>query len=111
MSPKKANPALTIEIGGHTDNTGVKAKNMTLSEARSLAVLTYITQKYPMLDASHFSVKGYGPTMPVAPNTTALGKAKNRRVEFKVTNTEALKIEREKRHFVPKDAAPAGGAK
>ncbi|MFN8586788.1 MAG: OmpA family protein [Candidatus Eisenbacteria bacterium] len=104
-------PALTIEIGGHTDNSGVKAKNMTLSEARALAVLNYITQKYPTLDATHFTVKGYGPTVPVAPNTTALGKAKNRRVEFKVTNTDVLRIEREKRHFVPKETAPAGGAK
>ena len=67
-----------------------------------------MTGKYPMIDATHFTVVGYGPTVPVAPNTTALGKAKNRRVEFKVTNTEALKIEREKRRFVPKDAAPAG---
>jgi outer membrane protein OmpA-like peptidoglycan-associated protein len=104
-------PALTLEIGGHTDNTGVKAKNVTLSEARAQAVLTYMTGKYPMIDATHFTVKGYGPNVPVAPNTTALGKAKNRRVEFKVTNTEALKIEREKRRFVPKDAAPAGTAK
>jgi OOP family OmpA-OmpF porin len=101
-------PALTLEIGGHTDNSGVKAKNMTLSEARAKTVLSYLTQKYPTLDASHFTVKGYGPTMPIAPNTSVLGKSKNRRVEFKVTNTEVLKIEREKRHFVQKgEAAPA----
>ena len=50
--------------------------------------------------------------MPVAPNTSALGRAKNRRVEFKVTNADVLKIEREKRHFVPKeDATPAPGEK
>ena len=101
-------PALTIEIGGHTDNTGKKDKNMVLSEARAKAVLTYLTGKYPTLDGTHFSVKGYGPTMPVAPNTSALGKAKNRRVEFKVTNTDALKIERDKRHFVKaNEGAPA----
>ena len=99
-------PTLTIEIGGHTDNTGLKAKNMALSEARAKAVLGYLAQKYPTLDQSHFTVKGYGPTVPVAPNTTALGKAKNRRVEFKVTNTEALKIEREKRHFLQRDETP-----
>ena len=101
-------PALTIEIGGHTDNTGKKDKNMVLSEARAKAVLDYIVQKYPTLDASHFTVHGYGPTVPVAPNTSALGRAKNRRVEFKVTNTEALKLERDKRHFLRKDeSAPA----
>ena len=105
-------PALTIEIGGHTDNTGKKDKNMALSEARAKAVLAYLTQKFPTLDATHFTVKGYGPTMPVAPNKTALGRAKNRRVEFKVTNAEVLKIERQKRHFVPKeDATPAPGEK
>lgn len=101
-------PALTIEIGGHTDNTGKKDKNMALSEARAKAVLDYLTGKFPTLDASHFTVKGYGPTVPVAPNTSALGKAKNRRVEFKVTNTEALRIERDKRHFLRKgEGAPA----
>jgi len=71
-------------------------------QARAKAVLDYLVQKYPTLDATHFSVKGYGPTVPIAPNKSALGRAKNRRVEFKVTNTEALKIEREKRHFVQK---------
>ena len=103
-------PALTFEIGGHTDNSGVKAKNMVLSEARAKTVLSYLSQKYPTLEASHFTVKGYGPTIPVAPNTSVLGKAKNRRVEFKVTNTEVLKIEREKRHFIKKnEATPADG--
>ena len=96
-------PTLTLEIGGHTDNSGLKLKNVALSEARAKAVLGYILQKYPTLDASHFTTVGYGPNVPVASNGSALGKAKNRRVEFKVTNTEVLKIEREKRHFVPKD--------
>lgn len=105
-------PALTIEIGGHTDNSGKKDKNMVLSEARAKAVRGYLVGKYPTLDATHFTVKGYGPTMPVAPNTSALGKAKNRRVEFKVTNTEALKIERDKRHFLKAgEGAPADTTK
>ena len=103
-------PALTIEIGGHTDNSGAKDKNMKLSEARAQSVLKWLTEHYPTLDGTHFTVKGYGPTVPVASNGTALGKAKNRRVEFKVTNTEALKIEREKRGFLKKDAAPAGSS-
>jgi len=105
-------PALTFEIGGHTDNTGKKDANMKLSEARAKAVLDYLVQKFPTLDATHFTVKGYGPTMPVAPNTSKLGKAKNRRVEFKVTNTDVLKIEREKRHLLRKDeGAPADSTK
>ena len=96
-------PMLTLEIGGHTDNTGSKVKNVALSEARAKAVLGYLSQKFPTLDGTHFTTVGYGPEVPVAPNTSVLGRAKNRRVEFKVTNAEVLKIEREKRHFLKKD--------
>ncbi len=96
-------PTLTIEIGGHTDATGGLDKNMKLSEARAFAVLNWLTGRYPTLDAAKFTAKGYGPTKPVASNGTALGRAKNRRVEFKVTNTEELRIEREKRGFLRKD--------
>ncbi|MEQ1832276.1 MAG: OmpA family protein [Candidatus Eisenbacteria bacterium] len=96
-------PMLNLEIGGHTDNTGTKVKNVALSETRAKAVLGYLTQKFPTLDATHFTTVGYGPEVPVAPNTSVLGRAKNRRVEFKVTNAEVLKIEREKRHFLKKD--------
>ena len=96
-------PMLTLEISGHTDNTGTKVKNVALSEARAKAVLGYLSQKFPTLDASHFTTVGYGPELPIAPNSSALGRAKNRRVEFKVTNAEVLKVEREKRHFLKKD--------
>ena len=95
-------PTLRLEIGGHTDNTGVKVKNVALSEARAKSVLNYLLQKYPTLDGSHFTSVGYGPEVPVASNATTLGRAKNRRVEFKVTNAEMLKIEREKRRFLNK---------
>lgn len=105
-------PTLTLEIGGHTDNTGTKVKNVTLSEARAKAVLNYLLQKYPTLDAAKFTSVGYGSEVPVASNTTSLGRAKNRRVEFKVTNAEVLKIEREKRRFLNKgEAAPADTTK
>ena len=92
-------PALRIEIGGHTDNVGTKAKNQTLSEARAKVIFDYMTQKHPNL-AANLTWKGYGSTMPIAPNTTAAGKAANRRVEFKVMNPEALKVEREKRRYL-----------
>jgi len=96
-------PTLTIEIGGHTDNTGSKPKNLKLSEDRAKAVLGYLMQKFPTLDASNFTAVGYGSEAPVASNGTALGRAKNRRVEFRVTNAEVLKIEREKRRFLRRD--------
>jgi OOP family OmpA-OmpF porin len=99
-------PMLTMEVGGHTDNAGTKAKNVSLSEQRAKAVLGYLMQKFPTLDASHFTAVGYGPDVPVASNGTALGRAKNRRVEFRVTNKDVLKTEREKRRFVPKDEVP-----
>jgi OOP family OmpA-OmpF porin len=90
-------PTLTIEIGGHTDATGAKDKNTKLSEARAKSVLAWLTDHYPTLDASKYTVKGYGPTVPVASNNTSAGRAKNRRVEFKVTNPAELKVERDKR--------------
>jgi OOP family OmpA-OmpF porin len=101
-------PTLQIEIGGHTDNRGDPQHNQTLSEARASAVLTYLEQKFPLLSPTQFAAKGYGSSVPVAPNTTALGRARNRRVEFRVTNMGALKIERERRHFLLKhEGAPA----
>jgi OmpA-OmpF porin, OOP family len=102
-------PALQIEIGGHTDSRGQKAANERLSQMRADSVLTYIRNTFPLINPSQFTAKGYGPNAPVAPNTTELGRARNRRVEFKVLNTEALRIEREKRRFLKKDeGAPAG---
>jgi OOP family OmpA-OmpF porin len=98
-------PTLKLEIGGHTDNTGTRVKNVQLSEARAQSVLNYLLQKFPTMDAGNFTSVGYGPMVPVASNGTALGRSKNRRVEFRVTNAEVLKVEREKRRFLQKDEA------
>jgi len=95
-------PELRIEIGGHTDARGSDAQNQKLSDSRARAVLDYLLNKFPELKTEQFSSKGYGETLPIASNTTQLGMAKNRRVEFKVLNTEVLKREREKRSFAPK---------
>ncbi len=96
-------PTLKIEVGGHTDNVGTAAKNQVLSEARAKAVFDYLRGKVAGFDSLGYTSKGYGFSRPVAPNSTALGKSKNRRVEFKVLNTEALRIEREKRRYLRKD--------
>jgi OOP family OmpA-OmpF porin len=98
-------PTLKIEIGGHTDNRGTAAKNQALSDARAQAVFDYLRGKVVGFDVLGYTSKGYGPSRPVAPNTTDLGRSKNRRVEFKVLNTEALRIEREKRRYLLKDEA------
>src|SRR6266571_850579 len=79
-----ANPAIKIEIAGHTDNTGLSATNVRLSQARAQAVLTYLASKGVTLD--RMVAKGYGATQPDAPNTTAAGRALNRRVELRQTN-------------------------
>ena len=78
----KDNPNMKIEISGHTDNTGSAALNLRLSAARAKAVVDYLLGKG--IDMSRLTSKGYGSTQPVATNSTALGRAKNRRVEFKI---------------------------
>jgi outer membrane protein OmpA-like peptidoglycan-associated protein len=78
------NPTVTVEVGGHTDNTGRRAANVTLSEARATAVRAYLIGKG--VAASQLTAKGYGPDQPVADNTTVTGRAANRRVELTKTN-------------------------
>ena len=77
------NPALKIEIGGHTDNSGSEDLNKKLSENRAKSVYDYLISKG--VSAERLSYKGYAATKPVADNNTEQGKAKNRRTEFLVT--------------------------
>ena len=105
-------PELKLEIGGHTDARGSNVYNQKLSESRAKAVLDYLLAKFPTLKAEQFTVKGYGESKPIAPNTSQLNMAKNRRVEFVVQNKDVLKREREKRRLLQKgDAAPADTTK
>jgi OOP family OmpA-OmpF porin len=76
-----ANRDIRIEIAGHTDNVGAEASNLELSQARADAVLTYLTSKG--VAPERMVAKGYGEWLPVAPNTTAQGRAQNRRVELR----------------------------
>lgn len=75
-------PAMKIEISGHTDNTGSAVINARLSTERARAVVEYLVSKG--IDRSRMTYMGYGPDQPVADNVTAEGRAKNRRVEFKI---------------------------
>src|SRR3989441_840275 len=79
-----ANPDIKIEISGHTDNTGSAATTTRLSQARAAAVQAYLASKG--VAPQRMVAKGYGPSQPVAPNTTAAGRAQNRRVELRQTN-------------------------
>ena len=97
-----------IEIGGHTDDVGGAAAEPKLSQARAQSVLDYLKGKYPAIDATRFTVKGYGEDKPLVPNTSDENRAKNRRVEFTVLNKEVLKKEVERRRLLLKDeTAPA----
>lgn len=78
----KDNPAYLLEINGHTDNVGDDVKNLDLSQRRAIAVKNYLVKKG--IEAARLTPKGFGETQPVADNKTANGRAKNRRVEFKV---------------------------
>jgi len=77
----KANPTLKIKITGHTDSDGNASNNMELSKKRAASVKKYLLANYSIND-SRIETDGKGATQPVADNSTATGKAKNRRVEF-----------------------------
>ncbi|MEJ8844713.1 OmpA family protein [Lacibacter sp. H375] len=77
----KSNPTLKIKIVGHTDGDGKPADNLSLSKRRAEAVSSYLINNFG-IDEDRISTEGKGASVPVAANTTAEGKAKNRRVEF-----------------------------
>ena len=74
------NPTLKLRVEGHTDNTEKNA--MELSENRAAAVKTYLVNKG--ISEDRIETQGFGETTPIAVNTTAAGRTKNRRVDIKV---------------------------
>jgi succinyl-CoA synthetase beta subunit len=68
------------EIGGHTDNVGLPASNLSLSQERAISVVAYLVGKGVPKDV--LTAKGYGDSKPVAANDTPENKQRNRRVEF-----------------------------
>ncbi len=77
-------PSVNVEVQGHTDNTGSALGNTRISGLRADAVRAYLIEKG--VAAPRLTSRGYGPDAPIAPNTTASGRAQNRRVELKRTN-------------------------
>ena len=84
----RAYPGHSIVIEGHTDNVGTAASNQVLSENRAKSVKDWLVSN-AQIPAVCIATKGYGATQPVAPNTTADGRQKNRRVEVKIEKGEA----------------------
>lgn len=84
-------PKTIILVEGHTDSAGSEEYNMDLSRRRAQSVADYLISQG--VDASRFTVKWYGEVQPRADNSTAEGKAKNRRVELGIIASEALKEE------------------
>lgn len=80
----KANPELKLTIEGHTSNDGVYASNKKLSMDRANNVKAYLVNKG--IDASRLTAIGFGPDRLISTGKTAAEKAKNRRVELKLSN-------------------------
>jgi OmpA-OmpF porin, OOP family len=76
-------PSVKFEVDGHTDSIGPKAYNQELSEQRAKSVVDYLAVKG--VSAGRIHAVGYGDTRPVVPNTSEANRAKNRRIEFRVT--------------------------
>jgi OmpA-OmpF porin, OOP family len=79
---KRVPPGTTIEVGGHTDNTGDPSRNLALSQRRADAVVNaLISAGAP---AAVVMAKGYGDTKPRATNDTEYGRFQNRRIEYAI---------------------------
>lgn len=76
------NPTVSIELSGHTDNRGIHADNVKLSQQRAAKVKDYLVSMG--IDAKRISEKGYGGVKPIASNDNEETRKLNRRVEFTI---------------------------
>jgi outer membrane protein OmpA-like peptidoglycan-associated protein len=74
------NPALVIEVAGHTDNKGSDEYNIKLSQKRAQSVIDFLAAKG--VDKARTSAKGYGASKPLVDNNSETNRQKNRRIEF-----------------------------
>ena len=80
----KANPTLKVEVQAHTDSVGDDAYNQSLSEQRAEAVRQFLLDEG--VPPEQVTAVGYGESRPVADNDTPPGRARNRRVEFRIVD-------------------------
>jgi outer membrane protein OmpA-like peptidoglycan-associated protein len=78
-----AHKGLNLAVEGHTDNVNTEGFNQKLSEERAGTVRAYLIAQG--LDPNSITTAGYGMSQPVADNTTAAGRQKNRRVEIVIS--------------------------
>ncbi len=76
-------PNSLVDVMGHTDSTGSESYNLDLSRRRAEAVSNYLVSRG--VSRARLATVGYGEQYPVADNTTAEGRARNRRVEIRIT--------------------------
>lgn len=76
-------PNLKLQVEGYTDNVGSEQYNQQLSEKRAMAVQSFLISQG--VSPESITSQGYGPADPVADNSTAAGRAQNRRVELVVS--------------------------
>lgn len=76
------NPGIVVEVAGHTDSDGAAAYNEDLSARRAITVRDYLVDKG--IAGDRLAVRGYGESEPIADNSTATGKAQNRRVVLRI---------------------------
>lgn len=84
-------PETNVIVIGHTDSTGSDSYNMTLSEKRAKSVTNYFIEKG--LASSRFTTQWFGENQPEYDNSTAEGRAKNRRVNVVIVPNETMKAQ------------------
>lgn len=83
-------PDTDVLVVGHTDSVGADDMNMTLSKNRAMSVTNYFVQNKG-LSAGRFTTNWFGETAPIADNSTAEGRAKNRRVNLAIVPNDKMK--------------------
>ena len=78
----KKKPDWKLKLSGHTDNVGDDDANMILSKKRAESVKRFLASHG--IDKSRLQTEFFGESEPISDNTTASGRQKNRRVEFKI---------------------------
>ncbi len=82
----RLNPDIIVQVAGHTDSAGSAEYNAWLSDRRANSVRQYLIDRGA--NGNNLSARGYGEAEPIADNATAEGRARNRRVELRILNTD-----------------------